>query len=169
MPHSFVTDYTLANHRGVPINTSRRSVDAIGLVISWSEARKIDLDERLGSGNLFTSDETSSLAEALWQRRNGTANCSVVGETHGHRIDEAIAYIKWRVGLTTSSLSVNDIRVSNITDRLNAVVEQLRNVKGSSKSIPRGQLTNEQCVTLFEIVRPGSIRNPFSRLLKNPT
>lgn len=164
MPHEHVADYTLTFHRGVPINTSRRAVDAIGMFHSWAEWREINLDERFGSGNLFTSDETTALAEALWKCRSlGKESTSVVGETHGHRVDQVSAYITWRISLTISSLPVHDARLGNINDRLGMVTGQLASLKGSSVAKPRGQLTEEQWLRLFEIVRPGSAENPFRR------
>lgn len=164
MPHGHVADYTLAFHRGVPISTSRRAVDAIGMFHSWSTSRGIDLDQRFGSGNLFTSDETTALAEALWHRRGtGDQPASVVGETHGHRVDQVNAYIRWRISQVVSSLQVDDPRLDNINTRLEMVTGQLVSLKGSSVSKPRGQLTEEQCLRLFQIVKPGSSENPFSR------
>lgn len=164
MPHGHVADYTLAFHRGVPINTSRRAVDAIGMFHSWSSSRGIDLDQRFGTGNLFTSDETTSLAEALWHRRGtGGEPASVVGETHGHRVDQVSAYIRWRTSQVVSSMQVHDPRVGNINARLDMVTSQLASLKGSSVPKPRGQLTEEQCLRLFEIVKPGSDENPFRK------
>lgn len=164
MPHGHVADYTLAFHRGVPINTSRRAVDAIGLFHSWSSSRGIDLDQRFGTGNLFTSDETTSLAEALWHRRGkGSEPASVVGETHGHRVDQVNAYIRWRTSQVVSSMPVHDPRLGNINARLDMVTGQLASLKGSSVPKARGQLTEEQSLRLFEIVKPGSDENPFRK------
>ena len=164
MPHEHVADYTLTFHRGVPINTSRRAVGAIGMFHSWADLRGINLDERFGSGNLFTSDETTALAEALWHCRSiGKQSASVVGDTHGHRVDQVSAYLNWRVSLVVSSLPVNDTRLGNINDRLGMVKGQLASLKGSSVAKPRGQLTEEQWLRLFEIVKPGSGENPFRK------
>lgn len=164
MPQEHVADYSLAFHRGVPINTSRRAVDAIGMFHSWADSRRINLDERFGSGNLFTSDETTALAEALWHCRTlGRQSASVVGDTHGHRVDQVRAYITWRVSLIISSLPVQDNRIGNINDRLRLVADQLASLKGSSVAKPRGQLTEDQWLRLFEIVKPGSAENPFRK------
>lgn len=164
MPHGHVADYSLALHRGVPINTSKRSVDAIGLFHSWADQRQIDVDARVGSGNLFTSNEITSLAVALWDRRKGGGPAAtVVGENHGYRIDQVCAYLKWRIWEIVSCLPVHDSRLGNINTRLEMVVNQLMSLKGSSVSKPRGHLTEEQCVRLFEIVRPGSDDNPFRK------
>ena len=171
LPHGQVADYILATFRGDSINTSKRSVSAVGMFHSWAKHREIDLDRRFGSGDLFTSDETTALSEALWERRFAELapskryllefTESVVGATHGHRSDQVIAYIKWRTSQIVSSMSVHDIRVGNINRRLELVVEQLKSNKGKSTSIPRGQLDPNQCLRLFEILRPGSPDNPF--------
>lgn len=169
MPHGIAADFSLAFHRGVPINTSKRSVDAIGIFQTWADHLGVNLDERFGTGELFTSDEITGLSAAIWERRqHGTADqndlmhpVSVVGETHGHRSDEIVRYIKWRTHQIVSTMSVHDGRVASINSRLEAIAEQLRTLKGSSVSIPRGELTPEQCARLFQIVRPGSPENPF--------
>lgn len=164
MPHELVADYSLTFHRAIPINTSRRAVDAIGMFHSWADLRRINLDERFGSGNLFTSDETTALAESLWHCRTlGKESTSVVGETHGHRVDQVSAYIRWRMSLIVSSLPVHDSRLGSINDRLGMVTDQLASLKGSSVAKPRGQLTEDQWVRLFEIVKPGSSENPFRK------
>ena len=60
-------------------------------------------------------------------------------------------------------MAVHDPRVWNINERLKGIVVQLKSLKGSSTSSPRGSLSEEQCVRLFQIVRPGSPENPFHR------
>lgn len=173
LPLSQAAEYTLAFQRGVPVNTSRQTIDTIGMLHSWAENRGIDLDERFGTGNLLNSDETVSLSEALWERRSAAVSgevanslgtgAAVVGATQGKRTDDVIAYVRWRVSLVVSSFTVNDMRIANINARLNAVVGQLHTLKGVSVSVPRGQLTDAQCLRLFEIVKPGSSENPFHR------
>lgn len=174
MPDGTVCDYSLEHHYGKPINTTQPAVDAVGIFMSWACDRHIDLSERFLSGNLFTSDECASLAEALWSRRKGETPASrkaekraipraVVGTTQGVRIDRIVHFIKWRTSQVVSKLPVHDMRVANINARVAAVVEQLTSLKGTSVSKARGSLTEEQCVRLFEIVRPGSLDNPFHR------
>lgn len=174
LPDGLVTDYSLAHHYAKPINTTCPIVDTIGMFLSWADKRRIDLEERFRSGNLFTSDEITALAQHLWARRNGDPQNStgtsetkrpqsVVGHTQATRIDRVIHFITWRTGRIVSSLSVHDPRVANINARLAAVVGQLASLKGSSVSVPRGQLTEEQATRLFQIVRPGSDDNPFHR------
>ena len=105
MPVGSVCDYSLTYHRGKPINSSKPHVDALGLFYTWSSKRGISLDERFHSGNLFTTDEITSLSEELWVRRsigksaNSAPTRVVIGETHGNRIDAVIAYIKWRISV----------------------------------------------------------------------
>jgi hypothetical protein len=105
MPVVPVCDYSLTYHRGLSPNASRQDVDAIGIFYSWAEDRRIDLSERFESGNLFTSDEVTSLSEAMWhkrprdlRRRQAAAPEAVIGETHGNRSDRVAHYIEWRLG-----------------------------------------------------------------------
>ncbi len=174
LPDGIVCDYSLAYHYAKPINSTQPVVDTIGSLLSWAHDRRIDLEQRFRSGDLFTSDEVTSLAEALWGRRNGSPvgekvgddaaiPRSVVGTTQATRIDRVVHFITWRIGQVVSALPVHDPRVANINARLATNVNQLVELKGKSVSKPRGMLTEEQCVRLFEIVRPGSDDNPFHR------
>ncbi|MCL6250389.1 hypothetical protein M3P36_04910 [Altererythrobacter sp. KTW20L] len=167
VPDGFATDYSLAAHRGKPINTTHRAIAAIAIFYDWARSREINLEKRFGTLRLFTSDELTSLADFLWLDRrpvrNGAMPRSVVGQTQGSRVDSLIAYLKWRVGLVVSSLSNDDVRVVQGNLRLEATTDQLRNLKGKSVSTERGQIDEGQCKRLFEIVRPGSEENPFQK------
>ena len=84
LPDQFTADYSLANHRGKSIATTKQAVDAIGMFKSWARTQGIDLDHRLSSFLLLSSDELTSLAEHLSLNRRtrlkGGAR-SVVGAT----------------------------------------------------------------------------------------
>lgn len=166
LPDQFTADYSLANHRGKSIATTKQSVDAIGMCKSWARTLGIDLDHRLSSFLLFSSDELTSLAEHLSINRrprlNGVAR-SVVGATQASRIDHVIAYIQWRVGLIVTTLAHDDPNVSAANARLALTTEQLKGLRRSSTPRKRGQLTENQCERLFSIVRPDSDENPFRK------
>lgn len=174
LPHGLVTDYSLEHHYAKPLSTCRSIVDTIGMFLNWADKRRIDLDERFGTGNLFDSKEVTALAQYLWTRRNGnpqsTGRCktkskpqSVVGQTQANRIDQVLHFMAWRTARVVSSLPVHDQRVANINERLSSIAGQLKELKGKSVSTPRGLISEEQALRLFQIVRPGSDENPFHK------
>ena len=60
-----VIDYSLAYHRTLSINSSKSRVGSIGLFLEWANDCLIDVDERFGTGDLFTQAEIESLALCL--------------------------------------------------------------------------------------------------------
>lgn len=170
MPVGAVTLYSLIFHRGKPINTTLRSVKAISILHSWADSRSIDLVQRFTSGNLFTTNEISSLSEVCWIRWDKKVvkgkgvqptGTSVVAPTHAFRLDSIREYINWRTSTVTSQLDVGNSRLQNVNARLKQINEQIKSLQTDSESIPRGQLTEEECQRLMEIVSPKSPLNPF--------
>jgi hypothetical protein len=172
LPVPALVDYGLVFHRGKSANSTVPIIDTIGQFLSWAEDCGVNLDERFGTGELFTSHEITGLVDHMWIRRkspnqstrsNKPISDSVVGATHASRIDRVISFVEWRTARTVSAMSVHDQRARNINDRLLSIVAQFKSLKGSSVSTPRGSLSEDQCARLFEIVRPGSAANPFHR------
>lgn len=163
LPDGFATDYSLAKHLRKPINTTRPAISAIAMFYEWAKDRGINLDERVDSMRLISSDEITSLAGYLWKDRRSSDGSSVGGSTHGSRIGAIKAYLKWRVQLVVSLLAVDDPKVVHGNTRLAATIEQMDSAAGRSVSKPRGILSEDQCRRLFEIVTPGSPENPFQR------
>jgi integrase len=166
LPVGPVTDWAL-DLRGKPIATTKRKLSSVALLYEWATERKIDIEARILSRNLFSAREMSSLSEYLYGNKSNqiaTLNFGqVVGATHRARIDNIIEYIVWRSIQTTSTFSTDDPRVVAAKERLKVVRLQLEKLRGNSVSTPRGLLTEEQCEELFEIMRPGSPRNPFQK------
>ena len=167
IPVGPVTDWAVTNLRSKPIATSKRKVLAIALLYQWALGRNIDLEARLLSLNFFSISEIASLSEYLYLDHSSLGNSSgptgVVGATHRARIDNIIDFIVWRSAQITTALPIEDHRIESAAERLKVVRTQLEGLRGKSVSKPRGSLTEEQCEELFDIVRPGSPKNPFQR------
>lgn len=167
LPVGAVTDWAAMNLRGNPIATSKRKVSSVALLYQWAVDRHIDLEARLLSLNLFSTSEIASLSEYLYLDHSSLGkSCSptgVVGATHRARTDNIIDFIVWRSAQITTALPMEDHRIESAAERLKVVRTQLEKLRGKSVSKPRGSLSEEQCAELFDIVRPGSPRNPFQK------
>lgn len=167
LPVGPVTDWAIASLRGKPIATSKRKIASVALLYGWAEKRRIDLDARFQSLNLLSADEITALSEHLYLNNSPSRpkklERTVVGAHHRARVDNVIEYIKSRASKFITSYNIHHPKVANANQRLDLIINQLEGLRGSSVSIPRGRITEEQCRDLFDIVRPGSPRNPFQK------
>jgi len=168
LPVLDVVDFSLAYHRTKSINSSKSRVGAIGLFLEWAEACLIDIDERFGSGDLFSQAEIESLATALGQSKRKKVIVgdqvlpgNVLGDTQANRVDWVTEYIRWRATGVAQAMKINDTRVLAINQRLEQIEKQLKALKRKGAGKVRLGLTEEQQVRLFEIVRPDSPENPY--------
>lgn len=176
MPHGWAMDYSLAKHLGKPINTAMVSARAVAMFHSWADDRKINIDERFGSGNLFTTFEMNALSEFLWtawtrgsaNKRGSEATGKLVSAlTHESRVNAVKNYIEWRSSVVSSAMEITDPIVALVGLRLESNVDELKTSRRKGRSKERGYLTEKQCERLFEIVRPGSSENPFQKKCQN--
>lgn len=163
-----VIDYSLAYHRTLSINSGKSRVGAIGLFLEWANDCLIDVDERFGTGDLFSQAEIESLAFCLGQSKRKTVMvgnevmpANVLGDTQANRVDWVTDYIRWRATNVAQAMSLSDRRVPGINHRLQQIEKQLKALKRKGGGRTRLGLTEEQQVRLFEIVRPDSPENPF--------
>ncbi len=165
LPDGSATDYAIVNLRGKPINTSLRAMDSIALLLSWANALDINLEERLASFRLLSSNEISSLSEFLYRNfrvtESGINTKTVVGAHHRARMDAILEYFSWRSGKMISMMDKNDPSVANCNAKFKVFEKQMKKLRGSSTSRERGMLSLEQYARLIEIVTPGSPENPF--------
>lgn len=168
VPVMDVIDYSLAYHRTISITAGKARVETIGYLLEWTNERQIDLDERIGTGDLLAIAEVEDLAGYLRRSRRKTIEvggeqvpAAILGKTHANRIDWIIAYLQWRVDRVAQAMSIGDPRLRNFTERIQRIGEQLGNLKGKGGGKVRLGLTEEQQFRLFQIVRPDCPENPF--------
>lgn len=176
MPHGWAMDYSLAKHLGRPINTSMASARAVAMFHSWAEDNEINLDNRFGSGNLFSTIEMISLGEFLWTgwsrgSTNGLgseATGKLVGPpTHEARVKSVSKYIEWRSSVISTNREIKDNLLPLMAKRLESNINELNDTTRPGYSKERGSLSEEQCSRLFQIVRPDSPENPFQLRCRN--
>ena len=168
VPDPSATRYAVSRLRSHSISTGLKALSAIGLFYEWAEDAAIDTNERFGSGNLFDTDEVSSLADnlRLSKRRRLEIDghdlpAPVLGETHANRVRYVADYIKWRGQRTIQAIPVANPRVAPTADRLKSVLDQLLKLSTGGGGRVRLGLTAAQQARLFEIAKPGSGENPF--------
>ena len=94
LPVLNVVDFSLTYHRTISINSGKSRVEAIGLFLEWAADRLIDIDQRFGSGELFSQSEIESLAMVLGQSKrkkvvvgDRVLPANVLGDTQANRVD----------------------------------------------------------------------------------
>lgn len=168
LPVLDVIDFSLSYHRAISINSGKGRVAAIGLFLEWADSCLIDVDERFGSGELFSQSEIESLATILGQSKRKKVHvdghelpANVLGDTQANRVDWVADYIRWRCTGVTQRMKIDDPRLLPIDQRLRQIDDQLKELKQKGAGKVRLGLTEKQQARLFEIVRPDSPENPF--------
>jgi integrase len=168
VPCPWACRYSLAHHRTLSINSAKSQADSICLLYDWARKNSIDLDQRIGSGNLFSAHEAEMLVDALRISRKATriANGKEVArvvhaDTHADYVRDVSNFIKWRISHVTTAMPVTDARVPAINSRLQALREQLKSLTGSGSQSQRKGLTEEQQLFFLKVIHPDHELNPF--------
>ncbi len=109
----------------------RKELDVVCLLLNWCGTRRISLDHRIESLNLFSLDEIEALRVAFRadlrtarKRANGDKSTNlpeVVGNGHWrNRLQACADYLVWRVNDIILRLDIRDPR------RLEAMLEQAK-------------------------------------------
>lgn len=170
LPCPWACRYSLAHHRTKSINTGGGDIDSLCLLYDWAARNGIDLDQRIGSGNLFSMHEIEMLSDALRisrkapREQNGKKVPRVVGaNTHGNYLRDVIAFVKWRVAHVTTALPVGDTRIPAIKERLDQNIRQMKSLISSEPQKKRVGLTEEQQAFFIKVIHPDHDLNPFAR------
>lgn len=168
LPCAWACRYSLYRHRTKSISTAKRELEGVCLLYDWADRHGIDLDERIGTGNLFSAQEVEALTEALRISRkaprilrNQPVARVVKANTHGDYVRSINHYLTWRVSHVTTAMATADPRIPAISGRLKEVKAQLKSSVSSNPQADRLGLTEEQQIFLLQAVHPESSINPF--------
>lgn len=167
MPDAHVCSYSTSHHRKGSINTAKREIDALCLLHEWLDTQKINLGQRIESGQLFTPQEVEILSESM--RASKKAPKIIAGklvppivhaDTHSTRMAWAYDYIRWRTAPIIARAS-SPAHAINLRARLTETKEQIESLCASGRQTQRESLTDEQRDFLLQVCRPDDPRNPF--------
>uniref|UniRef100_E6PHS9 Putative Phage integrase n=1 Tax=mine drainage metagenome TaxID=410659 RepID=E6PHS9_9ZZZZ len=158
-------------------NSLTEELRAIAYLYDWATRRKVDLDERLETGNGLAPDELAVLYQNLRYVRPFGRDAAarrladvdgmrvVTGQVHATRVGFVRAYLTWTLERLLYRLDISDARVPRIRERCEHVSRIAREYqRGASDSgAPRVGLSPEQRSRFLRIIDPGSPSNPFSR------
>jgi hypothetical protein len=161
-------------------NTLIEELRTVAHVYDWAMRRRIDLDERLASGNGLTPAELTALYQNLRyvrpfgrksaeRRLTDVADVQVVsGKTHAVRVGYAREYLIWGLERALYRLDVGDLRVREIRERSErtrraAIDFQRSSSDGVAKRIG---LDREKRARLLEVINPTYPQNPFRRTVR---
>jgi integrase len=158
--------------RGLMLSTMRKEMDAVCLLHNWCTGRRISLDHRIESLNLFSLDEIEALRVALRvdlrtarKRANGDRSKKlreVVGNGHWrNRLQACADYLVWRVNDIVLRLDIRDPRRFEARLMLDKLHEWIvGDITVAENDLLEG-LTEEQREILVRAITVGAPTNPF--------
>lgn len=169
MPDPWTTRYSLGPRRtsARSIKTTERSLSSISLGLEWGRVRGIDLDARLDSLELFTSEEMDDLvhwlrmARATDKRRAGRD--VVLPDTAYTRVVDVRLYFSWRAELALHRVTVASARYGDASRKLQdwkvLLGNKIRGGGGGERS--KMGLPQELRPRFLAIIHPDDPENPF--------
>lgn len=169
LPDPWTTRYSVGPQRTKEraIKTIERALSSIGLSLQWGISRGIDLDARLDSLQLFTSEEMDDLVHwlragrATDKRRRHRA--TVLADTVYTRVMDVRRYFSWRAELALHRINVSSGRYGDASRKLQDWQVLLGNKVrsgGGSAGIKMG-LPEELRPKFLDVIDPEFSENPF--------
>ncbi|WGK57176.1 site-specific integrase [Pantoea sp. SS70] len=166
-PNLFIT--SVLRKKRVSVSTVEIASSNIIALMRFLNRNKIDLEERISTGQYFTLVEIEDLVEVL--RRNLSdlkkkkkllpIDNHVAKGTFGYRIHTICTYLKWLCDIIHKANGINDKRkVNSFIDNIKANKpnpKSYKNFKAKEKT-----LNDEQIFTLFNLLEIDNNENPFS-------
>ncbi|MFD2262594.1 tyrosine-type recombinase/integrase [Lacibacterium aquatile] len=172
LPDPFTTRYSTSQIRvaGRSVNTIGKALDSIALSLEWAEDRRIDIDQRIDSCDLFTQEETTDLVNWLRQRRKKSIGKAwespkaavVHPSTHYDRVHAFKAYVSWRTKCVIHRISLRSGLFEQANAKLASWEEMISGLTRSAPSKKRYGLDPSQRERLLSVIKPDSPKNPFA-------
>lgn len=169
IPDPWTTRYVVGPRRTKEraIKTIERSLYSISLGLQWAHVRGIDLDARLDSLELFSSEEMDDLVH--WLRlgratdRRRRKRKVVLADTAYTRVMDVRSYFSWRAELALHRIKVSDGRYGDASRKLEDWKVLLGNkIRGGGGGERKKKgLTDDLRKRFLEIIDPGHPNNPF--------
>jgi integrase len=158
--------------RGLMLSTMRKEMDAICLLLNWCAVRRISLEQRIESLNLFSLPEIEALRVAFRadlrtarKRANGDKAKDlpeVVGNGHWrNRLQACADYLVWRVSDVILRLDIRDPRrleARLMVDKLHEWI--VGDIQVYENDLLEG-LNEDQREILVRAITAGDPSNPF--------
>lgn len=169
MPCEWACRWSHAYHRQKAVKTAEAELTALCRLYEWADVRGIDLEERFGSGRLFSPAEVENLSDHVRLNKNGaklvkgrSVPTIVVGNTHKFRMKKILEFVKWRIAHMAHGV-VDTLRAHDIRLRLKELVDQIKGLVRGSQQKQREALTDEELEFLVKVTHPDHPLNPFKR------
>jgi integrase len=157
------TAYTMVHQRSVGLspNTMYLQMQAVAMMLDWADARGIDLEQRIGSGDLLSNDEIYALRDHLRSRADNASGV-VGGQHYRNRCVSVRDYVVWHAESVISRIPQPQWqRAQGHRMRLESF-EKLMSSGLPSPAARNREGHSEDVQKLFlEAIHPDSPLNPF--------
>jgi integrase len=157
------TAYTMVHQRaaGLSPNTMYLQMQAVAMMLDWADDRGIDLEQRIGSGDLLSNDEIYALRDHLRGRKDEPDGV-VGGQYYRNRCASVRDYVKWHAEFVISRIpQAQWQRAQAHRNRLESFVTLMSSGLPSPAARNREGHSEEVQKLFLEAIRPGSPLNPF--------
>ena len=161
---------TALRPRGLKANTLRARVSALGLGLSFCEAREIDITVRLAKSQFLDYEELAAFADCCCRRSDGS-NRPINPQFACTRFKTFADFLLWSSGPIIARINDDQLRIlaNSARELFKSQVQALAPYSGGSSRWVEGErlgLTPDQRDLLVKIITPGSDLNPFSEDLQ---
>lgn len=137
---------------------------AVSLLLDWAAHRSVDVDQRIGSGDLFSRQEILSLKDALRADLRAGRQGEVVSPSHFVARCLAIKdYVVWHSENVIYRIGARDVRRSQARQILEDFVSMMITGLPTAKSGEREGLDVEVQRIFVDAIHPESPLNPFQK------
>jgi len=156
--------------RGCSPNTMYLAMQAVAIMLEWAASRSpaIDIDERLGTGMIFSREEIHALRRELRRDLGASADRNggrVVSTAHYYNRCHAVRnYVVWHAENIMRRIPVREtLRVQEHRIRLEDFSTMMVSDLPSPRAGSREGVDENVEKAFLEAIRPGSATNPFQK------
>lgn len=153
--------------RGLAWRTIVKKLRAVSILISWADKHRIDLNQRIQTGILFTESEINgSLLAALKKsyRKGKVQQLTVSAKTFNVLLMYTREYLEWCFRSQLAKIAATDLRFQAVEKKQKIVLDWLEDAYLSDSSaeneVNKG-LSPELTHRLLEVICPTSPDNPW--------
>lgn len=144
-------------------NSMRDYLKDVAILLEWAERRKIHLEIRFASLDVFNLSEMSSLFDVMTYKENGE---KVGPNTFNRRIASISDFIFFHLERYLERLTVTYDKYQMYEKRIGKIKKQFGRMKKGEAELalsvnPTNEITREQLDRLMKIASPDSELNPF--------
>ncbi|WP_127752624.1 tyrosine-type recombinase/integrase [Devosia sp. 1566] len=163
-PASIYITINLRSH-GLSPNTMLKQMQAVTMLLNWAVDSNLDIEQRIGTCDLFLVEEIHALKEALRMHTGNGQRRDQELVSASHYTNRVIAvrdYVAWHVQRVIQRIPASGVhRVLEARRRLDDFQRLMTSDLPAARIRERNGLSDEIQQIFLDAIVPGSLTNPF--------